>query len=918
MRFARIDISVAAALFMTAASFFAGPLAGQTGSDPRFDHSSAPHATAVRTAESIQIDGRPDEAAWLSAPMISEFTQVEPNEWAPVSERTEMRILYDDYNIYIAGWLYDDGELTTRLGRRDSTWPDTDSFIVFLDTYHDHRTAYRFTVNPSGVKRDEIITIGGSSNPGRGGPSGTGFGDTSWDPVWDLATSVTDEGWFVEMRIPFGQLGYAPGDVQHWGLQADRRIGRNAEHASWSFTPVLERATVSRFGHLEGISGIRRAGRLELLPFAAGRAEFREIPQSSDVDFTNPFRSGNDYFSEVGADLKYRLSSNLTLNATINPDFGQVEMDPADLNLSAFETRLNERRPFFVEGDEIFSFGQRGGMNTNILYTRRIGRSPQISLPGDAVYADSPGATTILGAVKMTGKTEGGWSLGVLDAVTNRESATFIDELGSRDRSVVEPWTNYFAARARRDINQGRTAFGIIGTAVNRDLEDEPGLVNRLHGHAFTGGLDFRHDLPGRTWSFSGEFTPSYVTGDAAAILRTQRTSARYFQRPDADHLELDPDATSLFGYGAKIDIAKESGAWRGGTTFTALSPSLEVNDLGFQTNADRIDLNTNVGFDRATPGSIFRRWNIGGGPSATWNYGGDLTSAEVGIGGGGQLLNYHSIGGRISRNLPSWNDRLTRGGPLTRSPGSYFGNVNFNSDNRMTWSFRFGTGGMRNDDGGWRINLNGGVTGKPTEAIEVRVNPSFSRSHNVAQYVTSVSDSYASDTFGRRYVFGSLDQTTLSLDTRVNVTFTPRLTLEMFAEPFISSGDYGPLKQLAAPRSFDFLEYGTQIGESELGSDGRYSIDPDGAGPASTFQISNQNFNYHSLLGNAVLRWEWSPGSTLFFVWQQSRTERLTSLATADARSAGDFDFEKDARALLGIRPENIFMVKVNYWLNP
>jgi hypothetical protein len=895
----------------------AGPVAAQTGTDPQFDHTSAPRAVAVRADEPIEIDGRPDEAAWIAAPAITDFTQIEPDEWAPATQRTEVRVVYDDFNLYIAGWLFDEGTLTTRLGRRDSSWSDTDAFIVFLDTYHDHRTAYRFTVNPSGVKRDEIITIGGSSNPGRGA-AGTGFGDTSWDPVWDLATSVNEAGWFVEMRIPFGQLGYAAGDVHLWGMQLDRRIGRTLEHASWSFTPALERATVSRFGHLEGIADIQRAGRLELVPFAAARAEFRDVPLEDSVDFADPYHSGSDFVGNFGLDLKYRLGSNITLNATVNPDFGQVEMDPADLNLSAFETRFDEKRPFFAEGDEIFSFGQRGGMNTNILYTRRIGRAPQGDLPSAAVYSDVPSATRIVGAAKLTGKTESGWSLGVLDAVTQAQTAAYVDDQRSGDEHVVEPWTNYLAARARRDLNQGRTAFGVIGTAVERVFEAESSLAGELHASAYSGGIDVRHDLPGRTWSFSGELTPSYVVGAPEALVRTQRRSARYFQRPDAQHLHVDSAATSLAGYAAKVALSKESGAWRGGTTFTAISPSFEINDIGFQTNADRLDLNTNLGYDRARPGTLFRRWNVGLDPSATWNYAGDLISAELGLSGGGQLLGYHSFNLGIDRSFAAWDDRFTRGGPLTRSPGSYSANASFNSDNRMTWSFRFGTGGRRGDDGGWRINLNGGVTGKPTEAIEVRINPSFSRSYNAAQYVSSITDPFAAGTFGHRYVYAALDQTTLSLDTRLNVTFTPNLTLEMFAEPFVSSGNYGPLKELAAPRTFDFLTYGEDLGVTALDPEGVHQIDPDAAGPAATFPISDQDFNYRSLLGNAVLRWEWSPGSTLFLVWQQSRSEHLTNHLLAGPANAGRFDFEKDARALLGIRPENTLMAKVSYWINP
>jgi hypothetical protein len=892
----------------------------QTGSAPHFDHVSAPIATAVRTSGPISIDGRPDEAAWLAAPMITEFTQVEPDEWAPVSERTEVRFLYDDFNLYVAGWMYDRGPIVARLGRRDSTWPDVDSFIVFIDTYHDHRTAYRFTVNPSGTKRDEIITVGGGNNPGRGGPSGTGFGDTSWDPVWEVATHVGDEGWFVEMRIPFGQLGYAPGDAQHWGLQVDRRIGRKAEHASWSFTPLLERATVARFGHLEGIEGIKRTGPLEIMPFLTTRAEYRRVGPQSGVDFSDPFRSGRDYFADAGIDLKFRLTPNFTVTGTLNPDFGQVEMDPAEINLSAFETRLNERRPFFVEGAEIFRFGESGGINTQLLYTRRIGRSPQVTAPlSGAAYSDVPGASTILGAVKLSGKTAGGWSLGILEALTNREVADFVGMDGAAGRAVVEPLTNYFAARARRDFHQGRTSLGAVVTAVNRSLDAEPSVTSRLHSAAYSGGIDFRHDRPGRTWSFAGEVTPSYVLGDPAAIRRTQNTSARYFQRPDAAHLDYDPEATSLFGYAAKIEASKQSGAWRGGTTFTAISPSFEVNDIGFQTHADRLDLNTNFGYDHSRPGPHFRRWNLGSGPNATWNFAGDLLSADLGIGGGGQLASYHSVGFRVGRSFATWNDRLTRGGPITRDPAAWNFNANFNTDNRMTWTFRLGGGHSRNDAGGWRWNLGGGISGKPTESAEIRIGPSFSRVRNLGQFVRVVEDQNAADTFGRRYIFSTIDQTTVSLDARLNLTFTPNLTLEFYAEPFISTGDYRSLKELSIPRSFDFLEYGRDVGTIEPSTNGGFRIDPDGPeGPGTPFTIPNLAFNYHSLLGNAVVRWEWRPGSTLFLVWQQSRTERLTHLNPGSIDQIGSLHLEKEARALFGIKPENVFMVKINYWMNP
>lgn len=910
-------------------------------SAPRFDnHAVAPSATAVRTTQAPSIDGRLDDEVWNTAPVISELYQLDPNEGEPVSERTEVRILYDDYNLYIGAWLYDTGPLTGRLGRRDSAWPDTDGLLIFLDSYHDHRTAYRFTLNPSGTRRDEVISGGGGGRGGGGiggfgggggrggggrggsgrgggglgGGTGTGTGDATWDPVWESATTVDSEGWYAEMRIPFSQLRYSQGDVQTWGLQIDRRIGRLGEHSSWSFTPRDERATVARFGHLTGVSGIQSSGRLELLPFAAARAEYRDIPRISGVDFDNPFRNGSDYFMNAGMDLKYRLTSNITLDATVNPDFGQVEMDPAEINLTAFETRLGERRPFFVEGAEIFSFGEGGGFGTQLLYTRRIGRVPQLSMPRGTAYSDAPGSTTILGAFKVTGKTPSGWSLGLLDAVTNREKGQYLDSGGTRHERVIEPLSNYFVGRARRDLNEGQSAFGFFGTSVVRRLDGEEALASRLPSTAVTGGIDFRHEWSERAWRFSGQVSSSSVHGDSSAIRRLQRSSARYFHRPDALHLEVDEGATMMAGYSGQMEIAKQSGQWRGSADFTATSPSYEVNDLGFQISADRLELDGSIAYEQPRPGARVRRWDVRAGTRNGWNYGGDRVAKDVNLSGSMQFTSFHGVNARISRTFESWNDRFTRGGPLTIEPAAIGGSLGFNTDNRRQLTFRGGVSLIRDDVGSDRTFVNTALSWRPTDAHEIQIGPSFNRSHTVAQYVTAIDDPTARQTEYRRYVFAPLDQTTFSINTRLSMTFSPALTLEIFAEPFISSGSYDVPIELEASRTFAFREYGSDAVRS---ADGRYTIDPDGAGPAEPFEIADPDFNYQSLLGNAVLRWEWRPGSTIFVVWQQSRSERLTAALGESGRRPGDFDFEKDTRALFGLDPDNVFMIKFNYWLN-
>jgi hypothetical protein len=913
MRLKRIGHVLAVTL---AVLVFPGRAESQALAGATDDHAAAPMAVAVRIETPITIDGRLDEAAWSLAAPITAFTQMEPDEGAPLSERTEVRVLYDDSNLYIGAWLFDGSPISTRLARRDAMVIDSDLFVVFIDSYHDHRTAFRFTTNPSGLRRDEMVSV----ERGFGPPSPLGLtGDTSWDPVWEVKTSVTGEGWFAEIRIPFSQLRFSQEDEQVWGLQFERRINRTGEFGSWVFTPRRERGGIARFGHLEGIAGIPPASRLELLPYFAGRVERRNLPLNASVDFANPFRSGTDRFGGVGLDLNYGISSNVTLTATLNPDFGQVEMDPAEINLSAFETRFGERRPFFVEGAEIFRFGEGGGLNTNLFYSRRIGRNPQGVVPGTAVYSDVPGTATILGATKLTGKSPAGLSMGLLQATTAEEMALFADRAGERHRIAVEPMTNYLVGRVRRDLSQGRISYGMIGTAVNRRLR-EPTLATRLHSAAYVGGLDVSMETPGRDWYLAAEFTPSLVQGDPTAILRTQRTSARYFQRPDASHLGVDPSATSLFGYGAKFSLSRQAGDWRGQFVATAIDPAFEVNDIGFQTQADRRDLSLNVGRDSNRPGRILQGYGVRFGPSATWNYGGDRIGSDFAVFGGGRFHNFYGFSGRLATNFSSLNDRLTRGGPLTYSPAGYSANVSFNSDPRNPWTARLNTGYFSDAAGASRWSLGPNVSLLFREIYRVEFGPSFSRNRPVAQYVTTHPDPTATHTFGNRYIFAPIDQTTLSLQTRLNVTFTPNLTLEFYGEPFIASGRFGALRELAAPRTFDFLEYGRDAGTISLGADGLYTIDPDGsAGPAAAFRVPDLNFNVRSFNGNSVLRWEWRPGSTLYVVWQQTRFDRLTPFNTDAAdRNVGRFALERDVRDLFAVRPDNVFMLKVNYWLNP
>jgi hypothetical protein len=877
-----------------------------------YQHARAPRARAARLDGSISIDGALDEAAWSSAPPISNFLQTLPLEGEPVSERTEVRLAYDDAAIYIGAILDDRSPVTTRLARRDASLDDSDLLVVLLDSYHDHETAYRFWTNPSGVKGDEILT---ANNLGRG--------DSSWDPVWEVATEVTDAGWVVEMRIPFSQLRFSPSDVQVWGVQFERDINRNQENATFPFTPTLERAGVSRFAHLDGIEGIQTGRRLELLPYVVARGEYVELEDPADPSFTNPYRSGSDHFGGVGLDLKYRITSNVTLDATVNPDFGQVELDPSIINLTAFETQFSERRPFFVEGADIFRFGEAGPMGSigrgpELVYSRRIGRPPTGNTPDDAVYSDIPTATTIAGAAKITGRIGDGWSLGILEAVTARERAPYVDGGRMEDRLTVEPAANYFVGRVRRQINGGQTRFGMITSAVNRDASGTP-LEGNLHASAYAGGIDFAHESENRIWLFTGLISGSRVNGSTDAILASQRSSKRYFQRPDASHLELDPTATSLGGFYVMGYAGKQAGNFTMRNGFAAVSPGYEVNDLGFHTNADRILMDTHYQYTQPDPGNVLRSWSFFGGPDAVWNFDGNRTIANVNLQTSLVFLNYWRTTVRYQHDPWNDDDRLTRGGPIARSPSRNSMRLRLNSDGRKavvgSASYNFSSDAV----GGWNRSMQLSVNARFHETLQINIGPSYSWSRVPAQYVTSVSDPLATQTFDARYVFAGLRRSTLSLETRVNLTFSPTLSLQVYAEPFVSTGDFRDLKEFEAPGTFDFLEYGTDVGTVARTAEGDFLVDPDGDDPAPSFVVSDRDFSFRSLLGNSVLRWEWRPGSTLFFVWQQRRVSSLIGHQTPGADDfVGRFDFGRDTGDIFDVAPDNIFMIKMNYWLNP
>jgi hypothetical protein len=860
------------------------PGTGSAQSAVTNDHASAPMAHAVPLTEPIRIDGVLDEAVWQAAPAITTFTQLVPNEGAPASERTEIRILFDDNALYIGARLYDRSPVTTRLGRRDMSMSASDWLTLIFDSYHDHRTAFGFEINPSGVRRDQTRTETSE--------------DDSWDPVWEAATTIDDEGWTAEIRIPFSQLRFNPGAQQVWGLQVERQIARNREFSVFSFTPTTEPGGIARFGHLHGMRDLRTGKRLEVLPYSVVRAE--------SVDRAdNPYRTNREAGAQVGLDLKYRVTSDLTLDMTVNPDFGQVEVDPAQVNLSAIETAFEEKRPFFIEGSEIFNFGAGGG--NNVFYSRRIGRAPQLLPPTSAV--DVADAARILGAAKLSGRTAAGWSVGVLNALTGREEALFRDAAQLDQRQTAEPLTNYFVGRLRRDLRNGQSVVGSMLTMVHRDLDTDVARAT-LRSAAYTGGVDFRHEWASRTFVLNGFLSGSHVLGSAQAISLAQRSPWRYFQRPDADHLELDPERTSLTGASGQAQLQYRHGRhWRYSLLAGTTTPQYEVNDIGFQYRADRVDGQASLTYVEPRPGTLLRSWQTSGILRAERNYDGETIMNRAMVSVFGQTLQYWSGSLNVAYNGQAIDDRLTRGGPSSLRPPQVQLNGNLSTDSRKAISGGGGFGFARHTEGGWGGGVGAGVTVRPASSWNFSLSPAIERSHHAAQYLGVRADPTATDTYGARYLFAELDQATVSLETRLNVTFSPSLSLQVYAQPYISSADFGAPAELRAPGEYAFLVYGQDVGEVEA-VPGGVRIFPQGrTGAAAPFVLGNRDFTVRSLRGNAVLRWEYRPGSTLFVAWQQDRSDVIGS---------GEFDFGRDRAALFNNRPDNVLVLKVNYWINP
>ena len=839
-------------------------------------------AHATRLVGDLTIDGHLDEAIWKTAPHQSHFVQRFPSDGAKPDFETEFAVLYDDAAIYVGVWCEDPHpELIRALLTRRDVDALADEVIIGFDSYHDRRTAYAFQLNAAGVQRDMLMFD--DSNQ-----------DDTWDAVWTGNSQVTARGWTAEFRIPLNQLRYADNNPE-WGMQILRIVARTNEQSVWSPWSRSQPAVVSKFGTLEGLDGLTQARRLEILPYATAGIDVDPVEAGDPITKHVSMRRG------FGLDVKYGLGTAFTLSATINPDFGQVEADPSQINLGPNELFYAEKRPFFLEGVDLFKLPMGNSDNSveGQFYSRRIGATPDTSNL-DYLYLQPPDSTTIYGAAKLTGKASG-WSLGLFDAVTGGESAALIDDNGVRQDPTIAVLTNYAVGRVKHDFNNGTSYVGASATAVDRDLSGSP-LAATERDQAYTAGLQVDHRWADNAWEAKLTTEGSWVHGSEDAIAYTQELNRHLFQRPDAKDVVFDPNRTSLTGLGAtwKAGRIGDTKHWRFGVGGDLRTPGLELNDVGFQQASDRVIPFVFASYHNEEPNDQVLTWNVNSDVYEVNNF--DPILVDMGYEGGAyvQFANYWSwnVGGSYSHG--GKDPVALRGGPALRYDPSANGYMFINSDSRE--KLQISAGGSASRD--WtsdRINGEIDVTAtiQARSNLDITLAPSWARADDPMQYVTQVADGSGA----LHYLTAHIDLTTLSFLMRVNWTFSPHLSLQAYAQPYIAAGAYNDIKDVNNPHASQFRErFHTLVGNEVHETADTVFVNYNG-----TYSFDKPDFNFQQLRSTVVLRWEYRPGSSVFAIWTHGRTNTLTD---------GRFDLGANLADLAHTPGENIVMVKANYWI--
>jgi hypothetical protein len=823
--------------------------------------------------EAPVIDGLINDKAWDLVEWTGDFTQREPDDGAEPSQQTAFKIVYDDDNLYVLIRAFDTEpeKIVKRMSRRDGF--DGDWVEINIDSYFDKRTAFSFTASVSGVKSDEAITNDGQN------------WDQTWDPIWYLKTSIDSLGWIAEMKIPYTQLRFSNHkEEQIWGLQVNRRFFRNEERSCWQYIPQDASGWVHNFGELRGIQGIKPKRQVEIAPYILTKFE------TYTEDHNNPFSKGRELGYGVGLDGKIGITNDFTLDFTINPDFGQVEADPSVVNLTAFETYFEEKRPFFIEGRNITNFQLSGGGNSfaldNLFYSRRIGRAPQYYPNVDSdnnEYADVPENTKILGALKITGKTKDGLSLGIIESLTAEEKAE-VSRQGVESKETVEPLTNYFIGRVQKDFNDNNSIIGGMFTSTNRFIDAQDVHLNYLNTDAYTGGIDYTHYWKDKTYYLILKYGMSHIKGDTTAMIYQQESPRRYFQRPDNDYNTFDSSLTSLTGHAGTIQFGKQGSKWQWLFWTTWRSPKFETNDVGFLHHSDAIFQVVWVGYRFTEPFGIFRNMNIGLNQWSGWDFGANSNFYGGNLNIWMQFTNHWSLGGGTSIDGESLQNDMLRGGPAIKTPGGINYWVNIGTDGRKKVQLHGNAGGYLGFEN-FQKNYYYGIdlVYRPFDALRISFMPDYSVLESELQYLNT--EEYHNED---RYIFAKLNQVTTDFTLRIDYSITPDLTIQYYGSPFISAVDYSELKYITNPKADRLSE--------------RYSTD---VSFLSEDYINDYDFNFRQFRSNLVIRWEYNPGSLLYLVWTQNKTGSV---------STGDFSFMDDFDGLFNIHPHNVFLIKFSY----
>jgi len=842
---------------------------------------------ATYTSSAPTIDGALDDDAWQAGTWAGDFTQFEPHNGAKVSQNTEFKILFDDNNIYVAIKAFDTNpdSIVRRISRRDNG--DGDFVGISFDSYYDRQTGFTFLTNAAGVKNDFMWAKDGQIE------------DDTWDPVWFTDAKIYDWGWAAEMRIPLTQLRFRISDEGVWGLEVFRRLFRSQEMSAWQHIDRNASGMVHNFGKLTGLTGIKPRKQADITPFVVGSLE------TFENEAGNPFATGTAWKYNAGLDAKFGITNNMTLDVTVNPDFGQVEADPSEVNLTAYETFFQEKRPFFIEGNNITSF--RTGIGDgdlgydNLFYSRRIGRSPHIGVDTEEnEYARIPRNTPIISALKLTGKTPDGLSVGILEAVT-AEGKAEIDSLGERSWKTVEPLTNYFVSRVMKDFAGGKTVIGGAFTNTHRFLDGTG--IDGLVRNANTAGVDFTQYFGDeRTWFFSATVAGSNLSGSTVAIENLQYSPVHYYQRPDADYVEVDPTRTSMNGFGGNVQTGKVAGRWNFMAFGYFKSPGFDLNDAGYLQNADALMTGLWSAYRFDKPFSIFRQIRPNFNCWTGWDFGGThlFTGGNLSVYVQFKNLWWTNIGGNYQDK--SLSNTILRGGPSMVTPSNRSFNFNVGSNSSK---IIYGTAWINGGKGGeeaserWSTGLN--LTAKPGQSFSVTLSPSYSKNTNTIQYVTY--NSHAD-----RYVLSQIDQQIVSMSLRLNYNITPDLTIQYWGQPFLAAMDYSKFKVVTDPRAEKLADRYHTLTESQLefnAGENRYYVDENNDG-TSDYSFRNPDNNYDQFLSNLVARWEFRPGSTLYLVWSQTRSYYDTT---------GSFSLEENLNNLYTEKkPYDVFLIKFTY----